>query len=149
MLESKDKELYDKSNEIKALTTDVNTKIEEINERKKEYEKLEKYLERKRRKQFKKGKVIYIIRHNKFKNQYKVGIANTLTSRVSTYNTHAPEDYEVIYSKYTNNNSLVEVIVKRSLTKYLYSNNKEWYEISDPQIIIDKIESSVDLIENE
>jgi hypothetical protein len=111
----------------------------------KENIRISKYLERKRRKQYDKKKVIYIIKHNKFKDQYKVGIANSLTSRVSVYNTGAPEDYDVIFHRYTMNNDLVEANIKRKFIDKLFTYNKEWYVL--PEGIDDLIENIDNCIE--
>jgi hypothetical protein len=120
-------------------------KLEKTNlQLKYENQRLSKYLERKRRVQYDKKKVIYVLAHNEFDNCYKVGIANQLTSRMSTYNTGAPDDYEIIYHQYTMHNSTVELMIRKKFADILYTSNKEWYEIDDgPDILIDAIKEAV------
>lgn len=149
--------LISEGNEIEAdkVADEIHNKLQMLEEKNKELEdkykasleenhRLSKYLERKRRIQYNKGKCIYILRHKEFKDCYKVGIANELTSRMSTYNTAAPDDFELIYHMHTLYNTVVEIMVKKKLVEYLYSLNKEWYKISDgPKILIDNISSAV------
>ena len=59
---------------------------------------------------------------------YKVGITCDLTSRMSVYNTCAPEDFTVIFYKFTEDNNLIEKIVRIEFGDYLYAYNKEWYK---------------------
>jgi len=49
-----------------------------------------------------------------------IGIANELTSRMSTYNTSAPDDFELIYHQHTIYNSVVETMVKKKLIDLIY-----------------------------
>ena len=37
--------------------------------------------------------------------------------------------------------------MKRALHKYLFTMNKEWYVMENPQILIEKIEESIKLLE--
>lgn len=106
--------------------------------------KLQSYLERKRRVQYQKDKVIYILKHNRFEGHYKVGISNYLTTRLSTYNTGVPEEnYEVVYRKYTMYNSVVEIMIKKKFMEYLSSANKEWYNFPEgPGILMENIETA-------
>jgi hypothetical protein len=107
-------------------------------------DKLSKYLERKRRIQYDDKKAIYIVKHKEFLGVYKVGVANNLTSRMSTYNTCAPEDYEVVHFQYTTENSLVENMVRHKFLGSLYSHNKEWYESPEgPYILIEAVKEAV------
>ena len=108
-----------------------------------------KYLERKRRIQYDDKKVIYIIKHDEFDNCYKVGIANHLTSRMSTYNTGAPKDYEVLYYHYTMYNSTIELMIKKKFVQNLYTHNKEWYQLEDGyDILVEHIQKAVEFFEN-
>jgi hypothetical protein len=112
-----------------------NLKLKEENDR------LSRLVSRRERIKFDQGKVVYIVMHDKFPNHYKVGIANSLTPRMSNYNTHAPADYKVIYHKYTMDNDLVELNVKRMFSKDLYMQSKEWYVMENgPEILIAEIE---------
>ncbi len=134
-------------------------KIIELEERNKETEnKLQetqgelmrsnKLVEKRRRKQYLKGNVIYILRHTKFENYYKVGIARELTPRISTYNTCAPEDFEHVFHTYTMYNSEIETMVKKRFDKNLYSYSKEWYKFENGlKELISFIEISVKLFD--
>jgi len=149
-----------KEEEAEKVGNDVFERIKELEEKNKELElkykaslgeikRLSTYLERKRRKQYDKGKCIYVMKHKEFKDMYKVGISNNLTSRMSTYNTAAPENFELIYTQHTVYNSLVETMVKKKLIDYLYVLNKEWYEIvQGPDVLIDNIKRAVEYFEN-
>jgi len=76
---------------------------------------------------------------------YKVGIANNLTSRLSTYNTSAPDDFEVIYHEYSIYNDIIEIMIKKKFIEFLYANNKEWYEVDEgPEILMKGIKEGVD-----
>lgn len=109
------------------------------------YNKQSKSLQRQRRIQYNPEKVIYLLRHKEFKNMYKVGIANNLTSRLSTYNTSAPDDFEVIYHEYTIYNDIIEIMIKKKFIEFLYANNKEWYEVNEgPEILMKGIKEGVD-----
>jgi hypothetical protein len=112
-----------------------------------ENNRLNNYLERKRRIQFDKGKVVYILKHKNFKDVYKIGSANDLTSRVSTANTHVPDDFDMLYYIHTMYNSTIELMMKKKLVDYLYAMNREWYEAKDPQILIDNIKKAVEYFE--
>lgn len=150
-----------KEEEADKVVGEISERIEELEKKNKELEdkykesleennRLSKYLERKKRIQYNKGKCIYILRHKEFKDCYKVGIANELTSRMSTYNTAAPEDFELIYHKHTIYNSVVEIMVKKKLVDYLFSNNKEWYQVNEgPEILIDNVKRAVEFFDND
>ena len=108
------------------------------------YNKQSKSLKRQKRIQYNPEKVIYLLRHKEFKNMYKVGIANNLTLRLSTYNTSAPEDFEVIYHEYTIYNDIIEIMIKKKFIEFLYVNNKEWYEVDDgPEILLNGIKEAI------
>ena len=110
--------------------------------------KLSVYLERKRRIQYDKGKVVYVLRHIKCKDCYKVGIAHSLTDRVSTYNTSMPDDFTMVYYQHTFYNDLVEKMIKRKLIDYLYTLNKEWYYVEGgPDILIENIKTAIDFFD--
>jgi hypothetical protein len=109
------------------------------------YNKQSKSLKRQKRIQYNPEKVIYLLRHKEFKNMYKVGIANNLTSRLGTYNTSAPEDFEVIYHEYSIYNDIIEIMIKKKFIEFLYVNNKEWYQVDDdPEILMKGIKDGVD-----
>ena len=145
--------------EAEDVGRDVINKIQELENRNKELEdkysnslveikRLSSYLEKKRRIQYNKVKCVYIMEHKKFENMYKIGIANNLTSRMSTYNTSAPEDFEVIFNVHTFNNALVEMMVKKKMIEYLYVNNKEWYKVEDGvDILVEAVNSAVKYFE--
>ena len=95
------------------------------------YNKQSKTLKRQKRIQYNPEKVIYLLQHKEFKNMYKVGIANNLTSRMSTYNTAAPTDFDVIYHEYTIYNDIIEIMIKKKFIEFLYVNNKELYEVNE------------------
>ena len=144
--------LEGKEEEAFALADTIWEKMETL-ERKnllllRDNDRLSKYLERRRRVQYDKKKVIYIVKHDEFKNCYKVGIANYLTSRMSTYNTGAPEDYKVIYYQYTMYNGTIELMIRKKFLERLYCHNKEWFQFDEgPEILIDNIKKAVDWFE--
>jgi len=109
-----------------------------------ENDRLSKYLEKRRRVQYDKKKVIYVVKHDEFENCYKVGIANHLTSRMSTYNTGAPENYKVVYYQYTMYNATVELMIRKKFLESLYCHNKEWFQLDEgPEILIDNIKKAI------
>jgi hypothetical protein len=113
------------------------------------YNKQSKTLKRQKRIQYNPEKVIYLLQHKEFKNMYKVGIANNLTSRMSTYNTAAPTDFDVIYHEYTIYNDITEIMIKKKFIEFLYVNNKEWYEVNEgPNILINGIREGVEYFKN-
>ena len=113
------------------------------------YNKQSKTLKRQKRIQYNPEKVIYLLQHKEFKNMYKVGIANNLTSRMSTYNTAAPTDFDVIYHEYTIYNDIIEIMIKKKFIEFLYVNNKEWYEVNEgPNILINGIREGVEYFKN-
>ena len=145
-----------KEDEADDVKYEINNKILELEIKNKDlenklsvtldaYNKQSKSLKRQRRIQYNPEKVIYLLRHKEFKNMYKVGIANNLTSRLSTYNTSAPEDFEVIYHEYSIYNDIIEIMIKKKFIEFLYVNNKEWYQVDDgPEILIKGIKEGVD-----
>jgi hypothetical protein len=82
------------------------------------------------------GNVFYVVSHKAFSDHYeellyKFGIAtqkknetvSAFMSRLSGYNTGAPEDYTVHYVLYVENNDLIEKMVK---LKFKNTRRKEW-----------------------
>ena len=137
----------DEANEV---NYEINNKLLELEIKNKELEnKLSKTLKRQKRIQYNPEKVIYLLQHKEFKNMYKVGIANNLTSRMSTYNTAAPTDFDVIYHEYTIYNDIIEIMIKKRFIEFLYVNNKEWYEVNEgPDILINGIREGVEYFKN-
>jgi len=99
----------DEANEV---NYEINNKLLELEIKNKELENklsvtLDAYNKQSKtlkRLQYNPEKVIYLLQHKEFKNMYKVGIANNLTSRMST-------DFDVIYHEYTiyNDNDKEEI----------------------------------------
>jgi hypothetical protein len=144
-----------KEDEADTIKMEYELKIKELENKNielvRENLRISKYLERKRRVQYNKEKVIYILKNEEFENKklYKVGTTNYLTSRMSTYNTGSPKDYDVIYHKYTMNNSMIELMIKQKFVNNLCSLNKEWYEFDEgPGELIKNIENGVVFFED-
>ena len=147
----------DEANEV---NYEINNKLLELEIKNKElenklsvtldaYNKQSKTLKRQKRIQYNPEKVIYLLQHKEFKNMYKVGIANNLTSRMSTYNTAAPTDFDVIYHEYTIYNDIIEIMIKKRFIEFLYVNNKEWYEVNEgPDILMNGIREGVEYFKN-
>ena len=147
----------DEANEVNC---EINNKLLELEIKNKElenklsvtldaYNKQSKTLKRQKRIQYNPEKVIYLLQHKEFKNMYKVGIANNLTSRMSTYNTAAPTDFDVIYHEYTIYNDIIEIMIKKRFIEFLYVNNKEWYEVNEgPDILMNGIREGVEYFKN-
>lgn len=143
----------DKIDEADNVKENLIKKLELLEDKNKElmeeHERLSRYLVKRPRIKYDKGNVIYILKHEEFKDCYKVGITNNLTSRMSSYQTCAPKNYQVVYHTYTDDNSLLEVMVRTKMIDYLYAHNKEWYEIKEgPDILIKAIELGATLLKN-
>ena len=140
---------YEINNKLLELETKNKDLENKLNSTLDAYNKQSKLLKRQRRIQYNPEKVIYLLRHKEFKNMYKVGIANNLTSRMSTYNTSAPEDFEVIYHEYTIYNDIIEIMIKKKFIEFLYANNKEWYEVNEgPELLMKGIKDGVEYFKN-
>lgn len=95
-------------------------------------------LKRRKRDVYEKGNVVYIVSHDAFDQYYKdvylkVGkatqksdIFSAFTSRLSTYNTGAPGNYNVWYVIYVDKNALLENILKERFKLQRDPSNKEW-----------------------
>ena len=152
--EGKEEEAYLVKEEIDDRLLELETKNKELENKWKasleENNRLSKYLERKKRIQYDKGKCVYILRHKEFRDCYKIGIANDLTSRKSTYDTAAPIDFDMLFHVHTMYNSIVETMVKRKLVDYLYTLNKEWYYVeSGPDILVENVKRAVEYFESD
>jgi len=104
-------------------------------------------LKRQKRTKYQDKNIIYVVGHSEFINQYKIGITDDLSDRLGTYNTHAPEDYKVLYTKNTLYNEEIEASIKILYAHKLCKNNKEWFEFEDYQELIDIIEFLVNKLE--
>lgn len=137
----------DEANEV---NYEINNKLLELEIKNKELENklsvtLDAYNKQSKtlkRLQYNPEKVIYLLQHKEFKNMYKVGIANNLTSRMST-------DFDVIYHEYTIYNDIIEIMIKKRFIEFLYVNNKEWYEVNEgPDILMNGIREGVEYFKN-
>ena len=131
----------------------IEERMKELEERCLEFaienEQLSKQMLRRKRVHYDQTKVIYIVKHDEFENCFKVGISNNLTNRMSTFNTYAPENYEVVYYTRTMYNGTIELMIKKKFIQYLYSQNKEWFHFPDgPSDLIDSIKKGIDFFES-
>lgn len=124
--------------------------------------KYNKLLRNKKRSVFDKGNVVYIVSHNAFDayhgiSYFKIGKATqksnesvaAFTSRLSTYNTCAPSNYNVHYVVYLENNSVVENVLKEKFRHQLDPSNKEWIKGVLVTDIIDTIRDVCSLMNME
>lgn len=130
---------------LQSKEDEIKEKDKKLIEIKEECIELEKQVSRRKRKKQTEGKVIYIIANRHFKNKYKVGISQNFTGRLGTYNTHSADDFDLVWYRKTDYNDLLEVTIKRTISEKLYYKSKEWYDIDNPQILIDKINKLIDI----
>ncbi len=122
---------------------EMNRKLEESQRRlEDEHKRLESnhnaILKKKQRENYESGSVVYIISHQAFMcfygcEYFKIGKAKqnksenraAFVSRLSTYNTGAPENYTVHYLLYIQNVDSVESILKEHFEDHLDPSNKE------------------------
>ena len=110
-----------------------------VNELKNVKIKNEKLLKRQKRDKYDKGNCCYVLTHEAFEGFYKqpyfkIGKATQTSNeqpsafmkRLSTYNTCAPTNYKVHYVLYTENNSMLENLIKIKFMNNLDPANKEW-----------------------
>lgn len=137
--------LESKEDEIKRTTQLLEIKNTELKDIKENIIDLEKQAVRRKRRKVVDGKVIYIIANKHFKNKYKLGISQNFTGRISTYNTHSADDFELIWYRKTVYNDILEITLKKTVSDKLYFKSKEWYDIEDPKILINKINKLIEL----
>ena len=89
-------------------------------------------------------KWIYVIKNDAWKGKYKVGIAKNWKSRLNSYQTSSPDrNYTIEYKVRTPHYKFVEKFVHDS-----FPGTHEWVEAEPLQIVIDKINEGIKLIEN-
>ena len=89
-------------------------------------------------------KWIYVIKNDAWKGKYKVGIAKNWKSRLNSYQTSSPDrNYTIEYKVKTPHYKFVEKFVHDS-----FPGTHEWVEAEPLQIVIDKINEGIKLIEN-
>ena len=120
--------------------------LKRIEEKSKEIEKLEKKYNTTLKRQkpeinLPEGTLIYVMAHREFPRQYKIGITNDLANRFNTYNTHSPENFCIIYHHVTKYAKKIETAIKLILSDKLSKANKEWFELKNPDILINLIKN--------
>ena len=123
----------------------------ESKEMRKKYNKLytihQSYLKRKEIYKLREGKCVYLInmdKNNTLK-PLKVGSSGSITDRVSNFRT--PNPYcKLIYVLYTNENILLESMMKTKYSSELYANNSECIIGLEPEILINDIENMCNLL---
>jgi hypothetical protein len=100
-----------------------------------------------KRHRLKKGPCLYLL-HNpdipKTKKMIKLGRTNNLNIRRTTYNTYLEPEF--LYVMFTNNNSLLEDILKVKYKENIRMNSDEWLICVDYKEIIDFIEMQAKLL---
>ena len=117
-------------NQLKNMKEELTVKDEEI---KKLHTNHQQLLKKRSRTPYEVGNVIYIISNPSFEGkkfgkstQNKKETISAFMSRLSTYNTGSPHDYQVEYLIYLEENEHLEDALKISYEKDLCQLNKEW-----------------------
>jgi hypothetical protein len=126
----------------------------ESKELKKKYNKLyivhQSFLKRKEIHKLREGKCIYLINmdENNILKPIKIGSSGSITDRVSHYRT--PNPYcKLLFVLYTNENILLETMLKTKYNKELYANNSECIIGIEPEILINDIQNMCNLLKLE
>jgi prophage antirepressor-like protein len=117
-------------------------------EKEKEIERLTRLEVRRFRQRFPSGNCIYILGHEKFKNQYKIGSTKNFNDRINGYSTGSPTEYDIIYHRLIYDMENIEALVKHCLFKYKTPLRNEWFEVDDVNIIIDTVNKFCDLVDD-
>lgn len=86
---------------------------------------------------------VYIISNPDFPGYLKIGIAENIKARLSSYQTASPRrNYKVEYKIYHPNCRLAEKQVQESLKMFALKQRNEWFEVS-LQVAIDRLNETL------
>jgi prophage antirepressor-like protein len=77
------------------------------------------------------GGYVYVYKED---GKYKTGKTDKMNKRFGTYNTSFPDDIKPLHYIEVNDPIAVENCIKAALRKYIYRNNKEFYDVSITKI---------------
>ena len=87
---------------------------------------------------------IYIISNTNFPNYYKIGVTEDIKSRLRTYQTSSPlRNYKIEYYVQHPDCYEAEKAIHESLKPFALSKKNEWVEINNLQIVIDRLDESL------
>jgi predicted GIY-YIG superfamily endonuclease len=87
---------------------------------------------------------IYIISNCNFPNYYKIGVTEDIKSRLRTYQTSSPlRNYKIEYFIEHPDCYKAEKDIHENLKYFVLSRKKEWFEINNLQILIDRLDESL------
>ena len=87
---------------------------------------------------------IYIISNINFPNYYKIGVTEDIKSRLRTYQTSSPlRNYRVEYYIHHPDCYEAERQIHENLKPFALSKKNEWVEINNLQILIDRLDESL------
>ena len=105
--------------------------LKEINNKLKSYKKEIKILKNNQKgHKYKVTGIVYIIRpvNSTNTNINKLGHSSNFNDRLNTYNTSVPDNMKTVFTLEVENPKAVEMCTKSLLSKYIYRNNKEYYD---------------------
>ena len=130
------KQLEDKENQMKKQLEEKDNKIKEIQC------ELNKKTAQAKKKNIKKGELIYMGINEIDKKVFKVGITCNASSRMSGLSCGTTTDFEMKHTWYTNFNKEIEDLVKKNFQEQRYTLRKELYGIE----VYDEVYKYIDLL---
>ena len=87
---------------------------------------------------------IYVISNTNFPNFYKIGVTEDIKSRLRTYQTSSPlRNYKIEYYIHHPDCYNAEKDIHEQMKHFARSQKNEWFEINSLQMVIDRLDESL------
>ena len=87
---------------------------------------------------------IYVISNINFPNYYKIGVTEDIKSRLRTYQTSSPlRNYKIEYYIHHSDCYNAEKDIHEQIKHFARSQKNEWFEIGSLQMVIDRLDESL------
>ena len=87
---------------------------------------------------------IYVISNSNFPNFYKIGVTEDIKSRLRTYQTSSPlRNYKIEYYIHHSDCYNAEKDIHEQMKPFARSQKNEWFEIGSLQMVIDRLDESL------
>ena len=87
---------------------------------------------------------IYVISNSNFPNFYKIGVTEDIKSRLRTYQTSSPlRNYKIEYYIHHPDCYIAEKEIHDQLKYFARSQKNEWFEICSLQMVINRLDESL------
>ncbi len=113
-----------------------------------EIERLTRLTLRRKRRKYPKGNCIYILTHKQFDNHYKIGKTKNFDDRYLGYVTAVPDDHEILFHRNVIEMDIIETLILKAFNSKKVNNpRREWFELDDPDILINAANKVCDFVE--